>query len=75
MAMKLTSLQIEVLKLMAVEPITYSQAAKVGGNGKTLFSLVIKGVATKRTAAGYPGNTWSITPAGRAVLTGDTTHG
>jgi hypothetical protein len=47
----------------------YHDAARAGGNGKTLSTLVKKGLLTKN---GYPdgSNDWSITDAGRAAING-----
>lgn len=47
----------------------YHDAARVGGNGKTLSTLVKKGLLTKN---GYPdgSNDWSITDSGRAAVDG-----
>jgi len=69
-AVKLTKTQMRALHAMTKihDGITYYDAARVGASGRTLSILVARQFAVKKENAGYPGNLWLITPAGRAAL-------
>lgn len=66
--MKLTSAQIAVLEAAVDrDAVDYYRTASAGGSGRTLSTLMSRGLLTERRLANKQ-RAWVITDAGRAAL-------